>query len=342
MAKKKIKYCKQPVAAKRSFEPGVKPNRMKFILASNLKWVNGTQIKYAFVEGAPSQKEAVRKAFNLWKSLGIGISFKEVPSTEEALVRIGFDHNDDSWSVVGRDCLTISNTERTMNFGWDLTSPYGKTTALHEIGHAIGFEHEHQSPFAGIVWNEPAVYQEFSGPPNNWSRQEIESNILEKLPANQVKGSAWDPDSIMEYEFGPGLILQPIPYRNGITPPGVLSKNDITGVKQFYPVVKPSSITKLTTGKSAPIEATSGGQSDFIFKAPLTKKYTFQTVGELDTVMVVSEKAPKENHYLGGDDDSGFDKNAKIKLPLVKNREYLINIRVMYSPNKNSGFVLVS
>ena len=26
-----------------------------------------------------------------------------------------------------------------MNFGWDLTTPYGRVTALHEIGHPLGF-----------------------------------------------------------------------------------------------------------------------------------------------------------------------------------------------------------
>jgi hypothetical protein len=343
MARKKIqKYCNQPPVMKQEFEAGINPGRMGFILSTNKKWVNGTEVKYLFVEGANNQKEVVRKAFNQWKSLGIGISFREVQSTEDSIIRIGFDHSDGSWSYVGRDNLTISNAERTMNFGWDLNNPYGMTTALHEIGHAIGFQHEHQSPFAGIVWDEQAVYREFSGPPNNWSRQSIDHNIIDKLPANQVKGSNWDPNSIMEYEFGPGLVLQPALYRNGITPPGVLSPDDIAGVRQFYPVLKTSSIVKLKHGKSAAINASSGGQSDFIFKAPSTRKYTFQTVGELDTVMVVSEKDGKKTHYMGGDDDSGFEKNAKLRLPLVKGRDYLINIRVMYAPSANSGFIIVS
>lgn len=343
MAKKRLKkYCNQPPVVKRDFEPGINPHRMSFILSTSKKWVNGTKLKFMFLEGAATQKEVVRKAFRHWKNLGIGISFKETKSGDESIVRIGFDYADGSWSYVGRDNLTIPKAELTMNFGWDLTNPYGMTTALHEIGHAIGFQHEHQSPFAGIVWDAPVVYREFSGPPNSWSKQDIDKNILEKLPANQVKGSNWDPDSIMEYEFGPGLVLQPVAYRNGINPPGVLSLADITGVKQFYPVVKPASVSRLQPGKATTISAKSGGQSDFLFKAPMTKKYTFQTVGELDTVMVISEKTSKENHYLAGDDDSGFDKNARIRLPLVKGREYLVNVRVMYAPGASSGSVIVS
>ena len=339
----KRKLCKQPVRVQRTFDPGVSQHRMSFILSTSLKWVNGTEIKYIFIEGAEPQKNVVRKAFQNWKALGIGISFKEVSTVADSMVRIGFDLTDGSWSYVGRDILTIPKNERTMNFGWDLTADsYGMTTAIHEIGHTIGFQHEHQSPFAGIVWDAQAVYKEFSGPPNNWPKSEIDSNIINKLPANQVKGSAWDPKSIMEYEFGPGLVLQPAQYKAGIYPPGILSANDISGVKSFYPLVASTSIKKLHLHKSLPIKAGSGGQDDFIFTAPSTKKYTFQTVGELDTVMVISEKAKTENHYLAGDDDSGLDKNAKIRLALVKGREYLINIRVMYAPDLQSGSVIVS
>ena len=102
------------------------------------------------------------------------------------------------------------------------------------------------------------------------------------------------------------------------------------------------SIVKLQLHKSVPIKAASGGQDDFIFTAPFTRKYTFQTVGQLDTVMVVSEKDKTEIHYMGGDDDSGLEKNSKITLPLVKGRDYLINVRVMFAPEKQSGSIIVS
>ncbi len=339
----KRKLCKQPPTIQRTFDPGVSQHRRGYILSSDLKWVNSTEIKFIFIEGAEPQKNVVRKAFQTWKALGIGISFKEVSTVDDSMIRIGFDLSDGSWSYVGREILNIPQTQRTMNFGWDLTADsYGMTTAIHEIGHTIGFQHEHQSPFSGIEWNTQAVYTEFSGPPNSWPKSQIDSNIINKLPANQVQGSAWDPKSIMEYEFGPGLVLQPVQYTNGIFPPGILSANDIKGVKSFYPVVAEKSIVKLQLQKSAPIKARSGGQADFIFTAPSTKKYTFQTIGQMDTVMVVSEKAKTENHYMAGDDDSGLEKNSKISLPFVKGRDYLINVRVMYASDNQGGSIIVS
>ena len=337
----KGKLCKQPKAVTRKFKTGISQLRRNFILASDKKWVNGTEIKYLFLKGPAKQKKVVRQAFSHWKSLGIGISFKEVSLKVDSMVRIGFDQSDGSWSYVGREVLTIAKTKTTMNFGWDLTTAYGMTTALHEIGHTIGFQHEHQSPISGITWNTKAVYTEFSGSPNFWSKAAINSNILNKLPANQVQGSAWDPKSIMEYEFGAGLVIAPTKYKAGIFPPGILSANDITGVKAFYPSEKTNAIKKIQPNISNAIKANSGEQNDFLFTASATQKYTFQTKGELDTVMVIFEKGIKENHYLSGDDDSGLEKNAKITLPLVKGRTYLINIRVMYAQKKKSGALIV-
>ncbi len=339
----KRKYCKQPVTVKRKFAKDVSVQRSSFILLNSTKWVNGTDLTFKFIEGAEAQKNVVRRAFQIWKQQGIGLSFKEVSKTQEAILRIGFNLNDGSWSYVGRENLSVPKNQRTMNFGWDLTkNSYGMTTAIHEIGHSIGFQHEHQSPFAGITWNKNAVYKEFSGPPNNWSKKDIDANIINKLPPNQMQGSAWDPKSIMEYEFGAGLVLKPEAYRNGIFPPGILSANDIKGVKTIYPPLKAKSIAKLSAGKSFVIKAKSGEQADFVFKATDNKKYTFQTQGELDTVMVVYEKGKKENFYMAGDDDSGLEKNAKIELPLVKGRKYLVNIRVMYAPFGEQGTLVVS
>src|SRR5512142_555802 len=133
-------YCSLPPRPARAAPPHLPPDRQRAILAGGLKWVNGTVLHYCFFTDGPwaiadDQQEVVRGAFKEWKDLGVGLSYEEVKSLSEAEVRIGYLDGDGSWSLVGRDVLTVKTTERTMNFGWDLTTPYGPTTTRHESGH---------------------------------------------------------------------------------------------------------------------------------------------------------------------------------------------------------------
>ena len=174
-------YCAVPEVPQPQLDPNMAPPRFELITLFRKKWVNGTVLRYYFFDeesdgefvqssggaqewrswvGPEEQRDVVRRAFQTWKDVGIGVSFQEVASRDEAEIRIGFVRGDGSWSYVGRDLidLNLSVNERTMNFGWDLTrSPAELDTAIHEIGHTLGFPHEHQNPNAGIVWNEETL-----------------------------------------------------------------------------------------------------------------------------------------------------------------------------------------
>src|SRR4051812_4740834 len=154
------------------------PRRARALLLVGSKWLNRTVLHYGFFAGDShyavprAQADAVREAFATWKAAGIGLDFQEVDQLSEAEVRVGYSEADgSSASAVGRDVLQIPLTEPTTVYGWDLTTPYGRGTALHELGHVLGMEHEHQNPFAGIEWHEEAVYSSLGRPPNSWSRQ---------------------------------------------------------------------------------------------------------------------------------------------------------------------------
>jgi hypothetical protein len=243
------RYCALRESPPRVFDRAVSPVRLEAFNVLANKWVSGTVLHYYFFDretdganvtlpdgskqwvscvGAAAQQDVVRDSFRRWAEVGIGVRFQEVKSREEAEVRIGFMDSDGSWSWLGRQILAHGPNERTMNFGWDLTRANGPDTGIHEIGHTLGFAHEHQNPRAGIVWDEEAVYAALAQPPNNWNRETTFYNIIRKLPESEVQGTTWDPDSVMHYPFDAGLIKSPEPYRNGLHPAGGISEKDKT------------------------------------------------------------------------------------------------------------------
>lgn len=345
-------YCSLVEVPPRVFAPEVGTRRAEMIIITQKKWVNGTKLKYYFFKGGSdgspaswkgntAQINVVKQSFNTWKSQGIGLEFEETNDKNEAQVRIGFMRGDGSWSYVGRDVIDIASSpdERTMNFGWDISND--PDTAIHEIGHTLSAPHEHQNPNAGIVWNEEAVYNALAQPPNSWSREKTFRNIIRKLPINEVEGSTHDPNSVMHYPFGAGLILEPVEFRNGISPAGGLSAKDKEFVKKFYPAIPVSDYVELKVSQSQPMDIKPGEQKNFTFKPVRSKKYKIETFGAMDTVMVLLEKSGDEEIYMAGDDDSGTDTNSKIHMRLIKGRKYIIRIRLFYADNEGAGSVMV-
>ncbi|SDD12779.1 Matrixin [Geodermatophilus telluris] len=349
-----LRYCAVQPQRPRVLDGTISSSRERAILLGEGLWVNHTVLHYYFFDGEDAgsevvddagqvqwvtwvgdkrQCDVVRQAFEQWKNLGLGLEFTEVPERSEAEIRIGFMAGDGSWSFVGRTrVLQEPQTARTMNFGWDLTADaHGRTTALHEIGHTLGMPHEHQNPFAGIEWDEPAVYTYFAGPPNEWDREKTYHNVLRKLEPRWVTGSHWDPDSVMQYSFPPRLIRKPEAYYDaGLRPPGTISPVDRQFAMSWYPAGK-AALPTLQPFVSVGHSLTPGAQVDFEIRPDATQRRIISTFGATDTVMVLFEEVDGELRYVAGDDDSGEERNSRITTQLFRGRRYVVRIRLYHA-----------
>ena len=160
-------------------------------------WQAGSTIRIRFLGGQPATHEQVKAIAAEWTKYA-NVRFEFVKSGE-AEVRVAFEPSRGSWSFLGTDALGIPQDSETMNLGF-----VDQRTVLHEFGHVLGLVEEHQNPKANIKWNRELIFRELSGPPNFWSKQDIERNVFKQVPADQLPAYRdFDPKSIMTMTFLP-------------------------------------------------------------------------------------------------------------------------------------------
>ena len=285
-------------------------------------WMNGSTLHVRFMGGS-AQQQAVAKEQAKWWSDRANLTFI-FDNAPDADIRITFDENDGAWSYIGTDAKGIPANEATMNLGF-----LDGGTAAHEFGHAIGLAHEHQNPAGGIQWNEAVVIRELAGSPNFWTEAQARHNVLRKYSADQLNGTAFDPDSIMLYFFPSAWTLNGIATKQN----EVLSAIDqqfIAGAK-MYPKSNPGvggsvNELKVNAKKRTPAAIGKFGEEDlFKFTAAQSGRYVIDTRGPTDVVLKLFGPN-SQTALIAEGDDSGVDTNARLVAHLIEG-EYFVQIR---------------
>jgi hypothetical protein len=242
-----IKALQQQDEAIKSVSPNMNFSQVQSIRSVLRTWPNKKAIKIAFKGGSAELRKQITLAVKPWAdAANITFDFGFDPATANyrewttsdtdyrADVRISFDSSPEPgyWSAVGKDSIKPGLRApkiASMNFeGFTEELPEDwQATVLHEFGHALGFEHEHQSPKSPCEpeyrWSDdpgyiptqnmhhefvadnqgrkPGIYTVLGGAPNRWSKEQIDFNLKQFAPSADWYLISFDPSSIMKYAF---------------------------------------------------------------------------------------------------------------------------------------------
>ena len=213
-------------------------NPLELALAGQKVWKPGRTLRVRFLDGDAVVHARIQAYAMQWTEYA-NIKF-DFAKSGPAEIRVSFKESG-YWSALGTDALVrqyFPENEPTMNFeGFTMSTPEGEYSrvVLHEFGHALGCIHEHQSPSGGIQWNKEAVYRSLGGPPNNWSKEQVDHNVISRYGKDQTQFTAFDPRSIMLYSFPREWTLNNMEFTSNTT----LSDTDKRFIGARYPKSDP-------------------------------------------------------------------------------------------------------
>jgi hypothetical protein len=256
----------------------------RYVISKLHLWLPGQTVRVAFKGGSDSLRSDIAAAATDWQNYanvtlqftdpGSGKYYEWSPSDTSytADIRVSFD-KDGYYSLIGAESNTVAPAgEESLNLsGFDTSRPSDwRATTLHEFGHAIGFEHEHQHPTEGcdadFRWDDdpgyvlttdqngcwyiadsqgrrPGIYTVLGGCPNNWDKAKVDFNLRQMPASSAFLLGKFDANSIMKYFFESWMFVNGEASQCFSLPNVTLSDQDKVGAATAYPRA-PASVTQ--------------------------------------------------------------------------------------------------
>lgn len=185
-------------------------------------WQKNHTLIIAFLNGSSEQKNEVEifsKEITKYANLNFAFysSVANVPKGKKIDIVITFKNVGNN-SAIGTDSqYAISQGKHSMSLSELSKNSAGsrRGTILHEFGHAIGLQHEHQNIYRTFKIDE-ALTKEYCKNVYKFTEEECTDQIINTLPNKEKQNyySKYDPASVMHYNLHSSVTKEKIAFAN--------------------------------------------------------------------------------------------------------------------------------
>jgi hypothetical protein len=184
----------------------------------------------SFMENTPADLRArILTHFNAWT---VSVTFAQTNGVGDVRISRG---PGGYYSYLGTDIRHIPKNHQTMNlesFSMSTLESEFRRVIRHEVGHTLGFPHEHMRKELVALIDPAKAYRYFLAT-QGWDRRTVDQQVLTPLDEASLLDTPPDQDSIMCYQLPGQITTNGQPIRGGTD----INSSDAAFARSIYPPV---------------------------------------------------------------------------------------------------------
>jgi hypothetical protein len=218
-----------PLTATTDFAP---TPAMIAVLTSRYWGPTARTLTVSFMENTPADlRTRILTHFNAWN---VSVTFVQTNGVGDVRISRG---PGGYYSYLGTDIRHIPSNHQTMNlesFTMDMPESEFRRVIRHEVGHTLGFPHEHMRQELVALIDPAKAYRYFLAT-QGWDKRTVDQQVLTPLDQASLLGTAPDQDSIMCYQLPGQITVNGNPIRGGTD----INTSDAAFAQGIYPASTP-------------------------------------------------------------------------------------------------------